>query len=252
MKKSIRIILVILVLASIIMQMFVTASSYIPTEDLTIDQFTSIETLKDKNMLLSIKIDNTLSLIDKARELGYSDNDEVIKSEREQLLSFVKQRNDNAVQLNNWDTKFQEYPYATYVWLYLTDVCGYNKYVAAGILGNMMVEVGGSTLDLQYWLYSYGNSYYYGICQWGKKTYPGVRGTDLITQCDFLKQTIKEEFDTFGYAYSKGFNYDKFLNLQNVEAAAKAFAVCYERCGSSTYDLRQSCALTAYRYFEGS
>ena len=41
--------------------------------------------------------------------------------------------------------KYNEYPVATEIWMFLKN-CGYNDYVAAGILGNMMAEVGGNTL----------------------------------------------------------------------------------------------------------
>lgn len=45
---------------------------------------------------------------------------------------------------------YEKYPEATEVWMYLRYGLGYNEYVCAGILGNMMAEVGGGTLDLKY------------------------------------------------------------------------------------------------------
>ena len=109
-----------------------------------------------------------------------------------------------------------------------------------------MAEVGGQTLDIQYWLKGNG---YYGMCQWNKAYCSGVWGADLTGQCDFLRDTIKYEIDTFGYAYQKGFNFESFLNMSNERDAAKAFAKCYERCGSSTYTIRQNNAEKAYNYF---
>ena len=89
-----------------------------------------------------------------------------------------------------WATKAAEYPAATQIWRYMKDL-GWNDYVCAGIMGNLMAEVGGQTLDIQYWLY--GNNYY-GMCQWSK-TYSKIWGADLETQCDYLRDTIKYEIN---------------------------------------------------------
>jgi hypothetical protein len=99
--------------------------------------------------------------------------------------------------------KYDEYPYATYIWLFLTRGAGYSDIVAAGILGNIMAEVGGGTLNIRYWLYGNGDPNYYGMCQWHNNWYPEVAGTDLIFQCDFLLSTIVEPMDTCidGYSY---------------------------------------------------
>lgn len=144
-----------------------------------------------------------------------------------------------------WATKAAKYPAATQIWRYMKDL-GWNDYICAGIMGNLMAEVGGQTLDIQYWLQGNG---YYGMCQWNKVYRNSVWGADLVGQCDFLRDTIKYEIDTFGYAYQKGFNFESFLNMSNERDAAKAFAKCYERCGSSTYTIRQNNAEKAYDYF---
>ena len=146
-----------------------------------------------------------------------------------------------------WDKRFAEYPAATYIWLYMKEQ-GWNDYVCAGIMGNMMAEVGGQTLDLDVLARS-SNKNYYGICQWSKKYYPEVQGKDLAYQCNFLNDTIAAEFNTFGYTYKKKFNFNSFLNLTNAKEAALAFAKCYERCSSSTYSIRQANAIVAYNYF---
>lgn len=122
---------------------------------------------------------------------------------------------------------------------------GWNNYVCAGIMGNIMTEVGGQSLNIRY--NAYGNGYY-GICQWNK-AYRQVWGTDLKTQLNFLKNTIQYEMNTFGFNYYKGFNYNSFLNLQDAQQAALAFAKCYERCGSGSYGVRQNNAIKAYNYF---
>jgi hypothetical protein len=141
-----------------------------------------------------------------------------------------------------------EYPAAEYIWQYMKDL-GWNDYVCAGVMGNLMAEVGGQTLNIQYNLYS-SDGGYYGMCQWSKKYHSGIYGiNDLNTQCDYLRDTIKYEIDTFGYKYQTNFNLEAFLNLTDAQQAALAFAKTYERCASGSYAVRQRNAITAYNYF---
>lgn len=137
------------------------------------------------------------------------------------------------------DTEEIENEETQFIWDYLKDL-GYSDIVCAGILGNIMVEVGGNTLKLETMIET---TEYYGICQWSKKYYSDVIGLDLEKQCDFLRDTIKYELDTFGCGY------DSFLKQTACRDAALKFAEGYERCNKSTYTLRQNCAEVAYRYF---
>ncbi len=137
--------------------------------------------------------------------------------------------------------KEEEYPDARFIWNYLKNL-GYSDVVSAGILGNIMVEVGGNTLDLQPTIEADG---YYGICQWNEKYYPEVVGASLEEQCDYLRDTIEPEIRVF----SKDYSYKSFLAIDNVREAALAFATGYERCSKKSYTLRQDCAEVAYGYF---
>ena len=193
-------------------------------------------------------------LAESARKLGWPEESEPIASAKNewwnaQLAIEVYDARYKELYAESeeakWATKAAEYPAATQIWRYMKDL-GWNDYVCAGIMGNLMAEVGGQTLDIQYWLQGNG---YYGMCQWNKAYRSGVWGADLVGQCDFLRDTIKYEIDTFGYAYKKGFNLDSFLALSNERDVALAFAKCYERCGSSTYTIRQNNAEKAYDYF---
>lgn len=245
MKKKIVQLVIILVIVTIFTAGNVFASSpFIPTEGLSIESFFEIdeEALDERQELAH-------QMAECARALGYEENSEIVLTAKKEWWSAQSERQLNTEAYEAWTIKYEEYPYATYVWLYLTNTLGYNDYVAAGIIGNMMAEVGGGTLDLQYWLYSSGSGYYYGICQWNKKNYPDVRGCDLIEQCEFLGKTIEYELDTFGYAYSRGYKYEDFLELTDTEEAALMFAKCYERCAESTYAVRQRYANKAYEYF---
>lgn len=142
-----------------------------------------------------------------------------------------------------------KYPVATEVWKYMKAL-GWSDAVCAGIMGNMMAEVGGQTLNLNYRLYdSTGN--YYGLCQWSSRYYGQIHGADLQTQCDFLRDTIKKEIDIYGKRYASGMNFEKFLQMDDPEEVALCFAMAYERCASWTYDVRQRNAVKAYEYFVG-
>ena len=148
-----------------------------------------------------------------------------------------------------WSEKSGEYPVATQVWRYMKEELGWNDYVCAGVMGNMMAEVGGQTLNLQPYLYGHSGANYYGLCQWSSRYYPSIQGADVDTQLDFLASTVKKELDTYGYLFRSGLDYEAFCNLTDAEDAAMAFAKAYERCGSGSYGVRQRNAIKAYNYF---
>lgn len=187
-------------------------------------------------------------IIDGAKHLGYQNNHEIIQLAREEYneASRIKQSYQIVYDdlMEHWHQKEEEYPVATYIWSYFKDL-GYNNQVCAGILGNIMTEVGGNTLDIQAEIQT---DTYYGICQWSK-TYSDIWGASLKKQCDYLKDTIDYEINAFGYLYKKNFDYNDFLNLTNCESAALAFAKTYERCSSGSHSIRQDNAVIAYNYF---
>ena len=197
---------------------------------------------------------NAHELAEMARSLGWPEDCQAIQSAKVEyknanlIYNIYKERYDNLlVEIENkkWADKEAEYPAATAIWRYMKDL-GWSDYVCAGIMGNLMAEVGGHTLDIQYWLKGNG---YYGMCQWNTAYKDRVWGANLNGQLDFLRDTIQYEIDTFGYAYKSNFNFNSFLNLENEKDVALAFAKCYERCGSSSYNSRQVNATKALEYF---
>lgn len=135
-----------------------------------------------------------------------------------------------------------KYSQATQVWNGLKAL-GLNDYVCAGIMGNIMAEVGGQTLDISRWSqYSSTSSGYYGICQWAgsrKQRLLNNFGTTLEAQIQFLGVELFE-------VIPKG---NSFYNMQDEKEAALYFAKYYERCGSGSYSVRQSNATKALEYF---
>lgn len=144
-----------------------------------------------------------------------------------------------------------DYEVAKYIWSYFKKL-GWSDSVAAGVMGNIMTESGGQSLeDIQWWIKdSRGN--HYGICQWSLKYYSEIDNASLDEQLDFLASSIEKEINSFGYKYKSGFDYQQFLELDSVDEAALAFAKSYERCrGGSGYDRRTKNAKIAYNYFVG-
>ena len=130
-----------------------------------------------------------------------------------------------------------DYENAHYIWNYLKSA-GYNNYVVAGIMGNIMAEVGGHTLRIPWYVKGYG---YYGICQWMLRYSPDVEDQDLKGQLDFLIKTMPKNMQS----------YEVFITLQDEQEAALMFARQYERCTSASYYKRQVNASKAYNYFVG-
>ncbi|MBQ3330249.1 MAG: CHAP domain-containing protein [Ruminococcus sp.] len=139
---------------------------------------------------------------------------------------------------------------ATQVWTYLKSY-GYSDSVAAGIMGNMMRECGGDTLDLSWNIVGhYNGDEFYGLCQWCLRYTPsGFKNSSIKQQCDYLQQTIASEFAAYGGNYN-GITYSEFLNA-DTRTAAIAFERVYERCGDYANEdgRRANNAEVAYNHF---
>ena len=263
MKKLISILTVAVVTMTILLCPFdsvalTTSEANIPSETSTTENITISP---DKRVITSDKKElKTLMSKSKAKmkaakrmekagyELDYNEGHPIIEAAQAEWryanddYNFYKKIYDNLA----WLDKAKKYPTASKIWKRLQDA-GYNDYVCAGILGNIMAEVGGQTLNIQ----SKTSDGYYGICQWSIIYFPGVVGKDVNGQCDFLLKNIEKAFNSWGHLYGSGFDYDEFCGLQSATAAARAFAVCYERCASFSYSQREKNAIVAYEYFTG-
>lgn len=184
-----------------------------------------------------------------ARECGYAEDHPIIVLAQEEWdaansLSIIYQEKLSEYNLTK---AWIEYPVATEVWIHLTQIMGYNEYVAAGILGNMMVECGGMTLDLD-WQAVNKSSKCYGLCQWHPMYHQEVQYANLEQQIEYMTKSFPEILKRYAYEYQPNFTYQDFLNLTDAKAAAKAFCYIYERPG--TYHLiREDMAEKAYEYF---
>lgn len=158
------------------------------------------------------------------------------------LLLFIFRISAEAQQ-----TKQDEYYFATKTYEYLT-LRNFSPASACGIIGNMMIETSGGTLDLKPYIYSPSGNFY-GLCQWSTTYYSGAKDLPFEYQLDYLLGTMPWEFNTFGWLYKEGFTFEDFITLKDPKEAALVFAKVYERCGPVSYRLRQQAAQVAYDYF---
>lgn len=137
-----------------------------------------------------------------------------------------------------------EYPDASQVWMSLKGE-GLSDAICAGIMGNIMAEVGGQTLDISYWKKQSPNDSYYGICQWNRAGIERMLkgyGSNLRAQINFL---IDELYRVFPEGHI-------FYSLEDEKEVALYFAKYFEKCGTGSYNVRQKNATKALEYFCGS
>ena len=141
----------------------------------------------------------------------------------------------------------KEHYYAARIWRHFSNL-GFSDAAICGIIGNMMVETSGGSLNLNPTIYDASRSYY-GLCQWSLYYRPHVTGMSFERQLDYLASDMPNEFKTFGYKYYSGFNYEAFKNMTSPADAAIAFAKVYERCASGSYNQRIAAANKVFNYF---
>lgn len=169
-----------------------------------------------------------------ALELGYKEVEvQNYQHEMEELIE---------VLANTINYPDKDYIIAQAVWNRLKS-WGLNDHVAAGIIGNIMVEVAGNTLDFSRWrVYSRKNTY--GLCQW-----LGTRRERLLN--DF-GGTITDQLNFLYVELYEVIRPDnEFYTMTDECEAALYFAKVFERCGKGSYEARQKNATVALKYFTG-
>jgi hypothetical protein len=210
------------------------------------DNLLSLKQLRDECELRKI---NASQMAEAARNCGYPEDHPIIQLAQEEWhnannLAIIYTKKIDATNLSK---AWKEYPVATEVWLYLTDTMGYSDYVAAGIMGNMMAECGGFTLNLD-WTVTNTSSGCYGLCQWHPRYHQSVQEANLQAQLDYAYTSFPEVLSRYASSYQQGFSYNKFLAMTDVREIAKAFCLIYEKPGG--YDPRRGeYAAQAYSYF---
>lgn len=200
---------------------------------------TELDSLRKQNEELETKASKQEETLASYEQVLLEKDAQIQKLEDE--IKVLKKTNKDLTAVKNNSFKADgNYNQATEVWNGLKAL-GLNDYVCAGIMGNIMAEVGGQTLDISRWP-QYSQKTYYGICQWAgsrKQRLLNDFGTTLNDQIRFLSVELFE-------VIPKG---NSFYNMQDEKEAALYFAKYYERCGSGSYSVRQSNATKALQYF---
>ena len=147
-----------------------------------------------------------------------------------------------------WQKRYEEYPIATEVWLYMENIFGWEPQVCAGVMGNIMAEIGGGTLDFSDWHHEEGP---YGMCQWlggRKKSIKEIYGEKVSVeqQLDFM---YDELYGRNGVRQQvTDAQREKILSAKTPQKAAKYFCIWFERPNGGS-GARERFAKIAYEYF---
>ena len=171
------------------------------------------------------------------RERGYAEDHPVIVACQEWWQAEAECNGHAQVFVT--EQQKREYPVAAAVWQRLREH-GLSEPVAAGIMGNIMSECGGQTLDLDPYIYSGG---FYGLCMFSLYYFPSVDGLGVAAQCDFLIDTLSNIKDGGG-------SVEAFLSLTDARTAARYFSDYYERPAAWS-EKRADNAVAALEYFGG-
>lgn len=149
----------------------------------------------------------------------------------------------------------EQYPEATQIWLYMKENFGWSDIVCAGIMGNIMAEIGGGNPE---GALGFGDRWKIdkasglGMFQWtlGRrkeiKTIYGNAPT-IEQQLDFM---YNELYGSNGVTKQVESNeLEAILNAETPEQVAFNFAKYFERCPSFSYNPRKNYARFAYNYF---
>lgn len=219
-------------------------SEYIQIEYKPLTDKNSINEYINELKLYKTKLEN---ISEDYPEEYKKDINELISNEISAIDEIINQYYSDIDYILLWEKRNEEYPAATQIWLSMKEQ-GWSDNVCAGIMGNIMAECGGQTLNIKWDSYD-SSEMYYGICQWSLYYTPEASGLSLESQLNLLYNTIETEFKNFGFCYRSDFTYEDFLHMNNSRDVALAFAKVYERCSSASYYVRQDNAEQAYEYF---
>lgn len=260
------------------------SEAYIPSDIVGIDytnlpyeETDEIKNVRSRMEMYQNQMATAHQKAEAARALGYSEDHAVIQEAKEEWnlanANYLKQiiteeqlvkqakvdniTNDDkqsqflrqqAEEKAKWDKKAKEHPTATKAWLCMKNL-GWNDTVCAGIMGNLMLETGGGTLNINH---QRSSSHGFGLVQW-----IGGRRTQIINK--YGNDATVEEQIQFIYDELYGKNgatkqvtdkqLNAIINAESPEACAFAFASYYERCAVQYRAIRKTYARTAFEYF---
>ena len=160
---------------------------------------------------------------------------------------------------NHYNRCYAEYPLATTIWFYMKENFGWSDAVCAGVMGNIMAEVGGGSPEgaLLLTAWESDSPHGLGLFQWTGTNKDSRRMKIKATYGEH--PTIEEQLQ-FMYYEVTGSNetiasprYCEELSVMftcdSPERNAMIFAIWFEGCNSAYRYPRQSYARYAYNYF---
>ena len=163
--------------------------------------------------------------------------------------------NQDISYYEKWEEKSAKYPEATKVWLYMKEYFGWSDEVCAGIMGNIMAEIGGGASEGALGFgekWKIDKSSGMGMFQWTsgrRKEIKSIYGNNptIEQQLEFM---YDELYGTDGVTKQvKDSELEKILNGQSPESIAYSFATYFERCDPAYRSARKNYARFAYNYF---
>ena len=154
---------------------------------------------------------------------------------------------EELIEEAQWAEKMAEYPVATTVWLYMREHFGWSEVVCAGVMGNIMAEIAGGTLDFDDW----DCNVPYGMFQWTKGRRASIKKIygNKPTVEEQLEFMFDELYGTDGVRQQiSDKDREKFLNSSTPEDAAMIFCRKFERPRGKGIS-RKKYARKAYEYF---
>ena len=175
---------------------------------------------------------------------------ELLKQETEWIQAQIDLHNNRYLNLAEeeakWVKKMEEYPRATMIWLYMKENFGWSDVVCAGVMGNIMGEIG---RDMKFDKWNHDCPY--GMFQWlgsRRKDIHRIYGEEpsIEEQLEFM---YDELYGTDGVRKQvKNWQREEILNGETPEEVAMAFCRYFERPGGKGL-VRKTYARTAYDYF---
>ena len=224
-----------------------TSEANIPSETevyLTLEETDNIDTMRSYVSICEEDKEKAHNMAEIARDLGYSDDHIIIQFAKARYSNSLDLQNKYQAKINVIEEEIRKqeaerlkreeekrkreeeqrkkeleaqnsgtYPAATQVWNIMKSY-GWSDIICAGIMGNMMRECGGDTLNLN----PYAGSSHYGLCQWSKTYHGGAWGKDIPGQLEYLRNTL---------------DINIFNGCGSPEAAAEIFCWNYERPAKS-------------------
>lgn len=180
---------------------------------------------------------------------------EIYEAEREFVNILIERYSADIEDYIRWEQRHNEYPEATEVWLYMKDTFHWSDEICAGVMGNIMAEIGGGSNE---GALAFGEKYKIdrgsgmGMFQWTgnrRKEIKNIYGDfpTIRQQLDFM---YNELFGLNGVTKQVNENELKLiLEGSTPEKIAYNFAVYFERCHPAYRNARKGYARFAYNYF---